>query len=146
MERESDIHPHQIIRMVQMGRKDEALHSKGIWLCISCQTCVSRCPMDVNTPAVIDALRAMATRKETPRLVRKVPIFNRVFLELTRRLGRVYELGMMGAFKLGSHDLFTDVEKFPMMLRKGKLRLIPTFPGKRAAVRRIFRAARKASG
>lgn len=146
MERDSDLHPHQIIRMVQMGRKDEALHSKGIWLCISCQTCVSRCPMNVNTPAVIDALRATVARRETPRSVRKVPIFNRVFLELIRRLGRVYELGMMGAFKLGSQDLFTDIEKFPMMLRKGKLRLIPTLPGRRANLRRIFRATKKASG
>ncbi|MDP2897278.1 MAG: 4Fe-4S dicluster domain-containing protein [bacterium] len=146
MERDSDLHPHQIIRMVQMGRKDEALHSKGIWLCISCQTCVSRCPMNVNTPAVIDALRAAVARRETPRSVRKVPIFNRVFLELIRRLGRVYELGMMSAFKLGSQDLFTDIEKFPMMLRKGKLRLIPTLPGRRANLRRIFRATKKASG
>lgn len=146
MERESDLHPHQVIRMVQMGRKEESLHSKGIWLCISCQTCVSRCPMNVNTPAVIDALRGMASRNETPRPVRQVAIFNRVFLELIRRLGRVYELGMMGAFKIGSRDLFTDVEKFPMMLRKGKLRLLPMLSGRRGNVRRIFRAAKKVSG
>jgi heterodisulfide reductase subunit C len=140
MEQESDVHPHQIIRLVQMGRRDDALRSKGIWLCVSCQTCVSRCPMNVNTPAVVDALRAMATRKETPRPVRKVPVFNRVFLEFIRRLGRVYELGMMGAFKVGAQDLFTDVKKFPMMLRKGKLRLLPMLPGRRADVRRLFRA------
>ncbi len=145
MERDSDLHPHEIIRMIQMGRKDEALSSKGIWMCVSCQTCVSRCPMNVNTPAVIDALRAMARRPEVPRSAREVPIFNRVFLECVKRLGRVYELGLMGAFKVGSLNLLSDIEKVPTMLRKGKLRFIPSLPGRRASLRGIFRRTRRAS-
>ncbi len=145
MERDSDLHPHEIIRMVQMGRKEEALRSRGIWMCVSCQTCVTRCPMNVDTPALIDALRAMATRKETPRSARRVPMFNRVFLECIKRLGRIYEIGMMGAFKAGSQDLFTDVNKFPMMLRKGKLRVIPSLPGRRGNLRKIFKTTKKAS-
>jgi heterodisulfide reductase subunit C len=144
MERDSDLHPHEIIRMVQMGRKEEALRSKGIWMCISCQTCVTRCPMNVNTPALIDALRAMTTRKETPRSARRVPVFNRVFLECVKRLGRIYELGMMGAFKVGVQDLFSDVDKFPTMLRKGKFRMIPSLRGRRGNLKRIFKAAKKA--
>jgi len=145
MERDSDLHPHEIVRMVQMGRKEQALRSKGIWMCVSCQTCVTRCPMNVNTPAVIDALRAMATRADTPRSARQVRIFNRVFLECIKRLGRIYELGMMGAFKVGSQDLFSDVDKFPMMLRKGKLRLIPSLPRKRRNLKKIFRETKKTS-
>jgi len=34
--------PHQIIRMVQMGLKHEVLASSAIWLCASCETCVTR--------------------------------------------------------------------------------------------------------
>ncbi|NQT84043.1 4Fe-4S dicluster domain-containing protein [bacterium] len=139
MERDSDLHPHQIIRMVQIGRKEETLRSKGIWTCVSCQTCVTRCPMDVNTPAVIDALRAMASRAEIPKSVRQVSLFNRIFLEWAKRLGRIYELGMMGTFKAGSLNLFSDMEKFPMMLRKGKLRILPHLSRRRSNLRRVFK-------
>lgn len=139
MQRDSDVHPHQIIRMIQIGRREEALRSKGIWTCVSCQTCVTRCPMNVNTPAAIDALRAMARRREIPRSVRRVSLFNRVFLEWVKHLGRVYELGMMGMFKAGSLDLFSDLGKFPVMLRKGKLRLVPSFGRRRSDVKRIFK-------
>jgi heterodisulfide reductase subunit C len=143
MERDSDLQPHQIIRMVQIGRREEALTSKGIWMCVSCQTCVTRCPMDVNTPAVIDELRAMAARTRVPKAVRPVSLFNRVFLEWVRRVGRIYELGMMGTFKVGSLLLFSDLEKFPGMLRKGKLRLLPSFAPRRGNLKRIFDRAEK---
>lgn len=143
MERDSDLHPHQIIRLVQMGRRKEALRSKGIWTCVSCQTCVTRCPMNVNTPAVIDALRAIARRAEVPKSVRQVSLFNRVFLGWVKRLGRIYELGLMGTFKVGSLNLFSDVAKFPMMLRKGKLRLVPHFSRRRNNLRQIFERTKK---
>jgi hypothetical protein len=45
---------------------------------------------------------------------------------------------MMGTFKLGSLNVFADVEKFPMMLRKGKLRLLPTLSRRRRNLKRIF--------
>lgn len=143
MQRDSDLHPHQIIRMVQIGRREEALRSKGIWMCVSCQTCVTRCPMDVNTPALIDALRAMARREEIPRSVRQVSLFNRVFLEWVKQLGRIYELGMMGTFKVGSLSLFSDLAKFPVMLRKGKLRIVPRFSRRRSNLKRIFERTKK---
>lgn len=145
MERDSDVRPHEIVRMVQIGRREEALRSKGIWMCVSCQTCVSRCPMNVNTPVLIDALRSMARRAETPRNARQVPLFNAVFLEFVKRLGRIYELGMMGAFKASSLNLFSDLEKFPVMLRKGKLRLVPSLSRGRRSLKRIFRVTERFS-
>jgi len=143
MERDSDLHPHQIVRLTQIGRRKEALGSKGIWMCMSCQTCVTRCPMDVNTPALIDALRAMAGRADIPQSVRRVSLFNRVFLEWVRHLGRIYELGMMGAFKVGALNLFSDLGKFPLMLRKGKLRLFPSFGRRRSNLKQIFERTKK---
>jgi heterodisulfide reductase subunit C len=144
MERDSDVHPHQIIRMVQLGRREEALRSSGIWMCVSCQTCVSRCPMNVNTPAVIDALRALSGREKVARGARDVSLFNRLFLEWAKRAGRIYELGLMGTFKVRSLNLFSDVEKFPTMLRKGKLRLLPSLPRRRKNLKEIFRKTKEA--
>ena len=62
-----------------LGMKDELLESKAIWTCASCQTCVSRCPMEVDTPALIDKLREMA-RDAPGRTWRRVRIFNETML------------------------------------------------------------------
>ena len=50
--------------------------------------------------------------------------FGRSFLASVQRHGRVYEMGMMTAYKLRSRALFSDVDKVPAMLRKGKLPLL----------------------
>ena len=42
-----DIQPHERVRLVQLGMKDEVLSCRSIWMCVSCQTCVSRCPQNV---------------------------------------------------------------------------------------------------
>ena len=49
--------PSEIIRRLHLGAGNELLDSDLIWMCLSCETCYSRCPMQINTAAVIDALR-----------------------------------------------------------------------------------------
>ena len=39
-----DILPNQLIRMAQLGMREQLLASKSIWMCVSCLTCNSRCP------------------------------------------------------------------------------------------------------
>ncbi len=60
MRQETDILPHQLNRMAALGMKDELLASKAIWTCVSCHTCVSRCPMQVDTPALSTSCATMA--------------------------------------------------------------------------------------
>ena len=136
MRTETDILPHQLNRMVMLGMEDRILASKAIWTCASCHTCVSRCPMSVDTPALIDKLRAMAS--DAPADVKRIQIFNEVMLANMRRFGRVYEFGMMGIYKLRSRDFFSDLVKFPTMLRKGKMKLMPPKARGRGAAARIF--------
>lgn len=45
---EMDYHPHQFVSMVENGRIDELLRSRGIYLCLSCFACVERCPRNVE--------------------------------------------------------------------------------------------------
>lgn len=142
MRQETDIHPHQLNRMVALGLEDEILHSKAIWMCVSCNTCVSRCPMDVDTPALVDKLRAMA--QDAPGDLKRVRTFNQTFLASVKRFGRAYELMLMGFYKLKSRDLFSDMDKFPTMLRKGKMAIFPPRTGGRGSVGKIFDRVRKA--
>ena len=122
---QADIKPHELVRLVQLGERDEVLSSRMIWECTSCQTCWTRCPQAVDLPAMIDALRRLsrAHRKVTPETA--VPVFNDIFLGAVRQMGRVYELGLMAAFKLRTRSFFQDFGKLPAMLRKGKLALRP---------------------
>jgi heterodisulfide reductase subunit C len=63
-----DILPNQIIRLAQLGLKDELLASTAIWICASCMTCNSRCPKGINIAEVIEALRQILLRKREDHL------------------------------------------------------------------------------
>lgn len=66
-----DILPNQIIRLAQLGQKEELLASKAIWLCASCMTCNTRCPKGINIAEVIEAVRLILLRKRKDHLVMK---------------------------------------------------------------------------
>lgn len=57
-----DVLPNQIIRMAQLGMREQLLACGAIWTCVSCMTCNSRCPKDIRIAEVIEALREMALR------------------------------------------------------------------------------------
>lgn len=146
MRQETDLLPHQINRMALMGMEKQLLESRAIWLCASCQTCVSRCPMEVDTPTLIDKLRAKAS-KAPEADVERVRVFNETMLDSMRKFGRVYEFGMMGTYKLKTRDFMSDLAKFPTMLMKGKMKLVPPMTKGRKAVAAIFdkvRSSRRA--
>ena len=41
---EMEYHPHQFVSMVENGRIDELMASKGIYTCLSCFACYHHCP------------------------------------------------------------------------------------------------------
>ncbi len=55
-----DHSPHGVIRLAQLGLRDEALQSATIWTCVGCHTCSIACPMAIDMAAVMDALRQIA--------------------------------------------------------------------------------------
>lgn len=134
---ETDVLPHQLIRMIQIGERDEVVAGKAIWSCVSCATCVSRCPMGVRTPEIIDELRAVAVR-EGKAADSRIPAFNDAFLASVERFGRVFEPAMLASYKVKSKDFFGDIMKGPALVLKGKLRLLPPHGGDKAAVKQIF--------
>jgi heterodisulfide reductase subunit C len=129
----------QIMRLIHLGAEREVLESGAIWLCASCEACTTRCPMGIDIAGVMDALRIMAVDREVALPNARGEQFNRSFLNSVRRHGRVYELGMMMAYKLRSRDLLADADKAPRMLAKGKLSLLPRRSGSAGEVREVFR-------
>ena len=62
-----DVLPSQVLRLAQLGM-EEALEAETIWICASCQTCLSRCPRGVDLPRVMEALRQIVLRERGNRL------------------------------------------------------------------------------
>jgi heterodisulfide reductase subunit C len=58
-----DILPNQIIRLAQLGLKEDLLESKALWVCASCMTCNVRCPKGINIAEVIESLRQILLRQ-----------------------------------------------------------------------------------
>jgi heterodisulfide reductase subunit C len=136
-----DFLPSQVMRLVHLGAEAEVLGARAIWLCASCEACTTRCPMGIDIAGVMDALRIMAIDRQVALPDSHGKHFNRSFLGSVRRHGRVYEMGMMAAYKLRTFDLFSDVTKVPQMLAKGKLALRPKRNASAKEVREAFRRA-----
>lgn len=141
-----DVKPHQMMRLVQLGRTERAIGSEAIWQCISCQTCTSRCPKSVDCAGVIDQLRHLSLERaaDSPAQQRTV-LFQKAFLRNIRRNGRLNELELVGAFKTSSFlrdlevpFLFKDVALAPRMSARGKLKLNGAKVRDREVVARIF--------
>jgi len=99
--------------------------------------------MGIDVAAVMDALRMMAIERHVALPDARGRQFNRSFLGSVRRHGRVFEVGMMAAYKLRTFDLLSDVGKVPRMLAKGKLSLLPKRSGSAKEVREVFRRAQE---
>jgi len=118
-----EIPPHEIIRLVQLGCREEALNSHTIWLCASCQTCTSRCPKNIDIAGVMDALRALAYRQGQTRTEKEIALFHKLFLKTVERYGRINDLQFMGRYNLQTWRPWRDFWLGQKLFRKGKLRL-----------------------
>jgi len=135
-----DCAPNQIVRLVQLGRRDEVLRSSTIWLCASCETCTARCPKELEITELMDSLRELSLREgKAHRRARPIIQFHRSFLSEIFSRGRVFDLGLVMRFKMRSRRFFQDVLLAPVMLLKSKLKLLPKAIEDRGAVRAIFR-------
>lgn len=140
---EMDLQPSQLMRLIHLGADIEVLKSRSIWLCASCETCTTRCPMGIDVAAVMDTLRMMAVERKVEIPDARGEQFSRSFLHSVRRHGRVWELGMLTAYKLRSGDVVRDLDKAPNMLMKGKLKLLPKPGGSADEVKNVFRRAKE---
>ncbi|TET24058.1 MAG: hypothetical protein E3J78_01740 [Candidatus Cloacimonadota bacterium] len=143
-----DYQPSEIMRMLQLGMVDQILNSKTIWLCISCETCTTRCPRENDPARVMDTLRSIYLDESRKRKVKQsnffmrlwqhglkdalnlgsrwdVITFNAVFLENVKRHGRSFEAPLIGGFNMGTFYFLRNVLKAPVMLFKRKLHFLP---------------------
>ena len=133
-----DLLPMEVVRLSAYGMEEPLMSSRTIWLCASCETCTTRCPNGIDIARLMDVLREWCLKKGHPPAEARVPVFHRAFLTSVKHWGRTFEIGMLGAYKLRSGDLFGDMKLGMKLFFKGKLRLFPrSIRGKRE-VREMF--------
>jgi heterodisulfide reductase subunit C len=132
-----DYLPNQVVHLVRLGLGQKALESAAIWLCASCETCTTRCPMGIDLAAVMDALRKEA--RAAGIVGGRVGVFHDTFLSSVKRYGRAHEIGLVGALKVKTKDFFSDLGLGVKMFLKGKFSLLPQRVKGIEQVREAFR-------
>lgn len=130
--------PDKIMRMVQLGMKEELLKSETPWLCASCEMCAARCPQEVEIPRVMEAIRSVAVREGRARVGKNVDLFYREFLNNLKSYGRSFEPMMIVKFNMKSRQPFKDAANGMKMFKKGKIGVLPNKPKGMDKVRKIF--------
>jgi len=131
---EMDYYPDQIIRMVQLGMKEKVMNSSAIWLCLGCETCVARCPNEIDILRVMDTLRELALDEKIKGQETIIPAFHRAFLYPIKIFGKQYELGLILYLMLKTRDFFGDLGLGIRMILKRKL---PFFPSRIKGLRQV---------
>ena len=119
-----EYNPNKVIKMIQNGKRDQVLNSSTIWLCLSCETCITRCPNQVDIARMMDVLRQIAIESGVGAHEKNILKFHEAFLAGIKRGGRINEPMMMVEYKLKSGDLFSDALMGVDMFMKGKLALL----------------------
>jgi heterodisulfide reductase subunit C len=137
-----DFPPSVIMRLLQTGlpeNEEKALKSYSIWLCLACETCYARCPMEIDIPKVADYLRHESlSRKIANPKSKDIISFHRAFLDSIKYTGRLYEMGLIADYKARTRHLIQDVNLAPGMYFKGKLHIIPERIIKLDLMKKIF--------
>ena len=143
-----DYHPHQIIRMVQLGLTEEISNSTSIWVCASCETCFTRCPNEIDIPKLMDYLKQWILSKGEKPVEETVALFHKSFLNNIRKFGRIHETSLMRNYMLSTaiaekridlKEMLRNLKLGLKMLKRGRLAFIPHKTGGKDEVRNIFK-------
>lgn len=122
-----DYKPREVIRMVQLGMRREALSCSSMWVCSSCNTCYTRCPGGIDIPEIITALRSIAIKERITEKEHKERNFYKAFAKTVSEYGRLFEpeLAIRFDLSIGLGRLLHDTPMAIDMLKHHKLSLLP---------------------
>ncbi|MDA8138112.1 MAG: 4Fe-4S dicluster domain-containing protein [Desulfobacteraceae bacterium] len=135
--------PNGVIRLIQYGFVREVLESPDIWLCVGCNTCSIACPMAIDIPGMMDALREIAIENKVKINESAILSFHQEVLNSIQRYGRTHKLEIMMRYKLRRRDFFTDMDVGLKMMAKRKLDLMPSKIADPKVVAKLFSEAEK---
>ncbi|HET6489171.1 MAG TPA: 4Fe-4S dicluster domain-containing protein [Syntrophales bacterium] len=133
-----DYTPRKIVQLVKLGAEETLLKMDALWICLSCQICLDRCPSGIDIPRILDHLREKARRKGIPASRPAVGLFHELMLGQIRKTGRISEIGLMLRFAAATGRYGKDAGLGIRMFLKGKLNPISAAVKKVKEVRRLY--------
>lgn len=144
-----DHYPDRIIRLLLLGRETEALHSRTIWVCSTCETCTTRCPNGIDIAGLMDHLKQEAYRRQIfgPKDNRSLAVHQSFLKDISKR-GRVHETSFMNRYvlssgawqeKLRSGTLSEDIGLGWALLKRNRLPLLPEGVKDKEEIKALFR-------
>jgi len=134
-----DYWPNQIIRLVQLGMKEQAMKASSIWICVGCHTCSMECPQAIDMSSVMDAVRQVAVAEGIQTGEPQIYDFHKEVINSIQRYGRTHKLEIMIRYKLSRLDFFSDMDIGLKMLSKRKLDLMPSKVKQLSEVKKLFK-------
>jgi heterodisulfide reductase subunit C len=137
-----DFPPSVVMRLLQTQspeNDEKVLRSYSIWMCVTCEMCYGRCPMEIDIPKVMDLMRekSLKENKVHPK-AKNIVKFHKAFLGSVKSSGRLSEFGLILNYKMATFNLMQDVGLAPKMIAKGKLHFIPEKIKDTARIASIF--------
>jgi heterodisulfide reductase subunit C len=133
-----DYTPRKIVQLVKLGFEDTLMKMDALWICLSCQLCLDRCPAGIDIPRILDYLREKARRKGITVTRPNVLLFQELMLDSIRKRGKVAEFPLMLKFNFKSGQYLKDAGLGMKMFAKGKLSLLSPGVQNKEDVRRLF--------
>jgi heterodisulfide reductase subunit C len=133
-----DYTPRKIIQLVKLGDAETLMAMDALWICLSCQLCLDRCPSGIDIPAILDYMREKACRENVQASRPQVKLFHELFLSSVKKRGRVSELDVAAKYNWKTKDYMKDARLGLTMLFKGKLSFFGRRIKKRGELHRLF--------
>jgi heterodisulfide reductase subunit C2 len=133
-----DYTPRKIVQLVKLGAEETLMKMDALWICLSCQLCLDRCPSGIDIPRILDHLREKARRKGIPAGRPAVGLFHELMLDQIRNSGRISEVGLMLRFKAATGQYGKDARLGIRMALRGKLNPVPPSVKNVDEVRRLY--------
>jgi len=135
---EMDVKPHQAMRLLQLDQADQLITAASPWLCIGCQTCLGRCPNNVDIPSAFSKIRQEAIERDQLENAGNVPMFDDIMLAMIKRNGRVNDGLMAAKYKFKAGGLLKDWKMGLKMFKAGKMKLFTKGVKDKAGVAALF--------
>jgi len=64
--------PRKLVRMVSLGQDEKIMSNNWVWMCTLCQRCVPVCPMKIDIPGLVYAIRNIWPKNKRPKGIQDV--------------------------------------------------------------------------
>ena len=113
--------PRQLVAEILSGMREQALTNPMWWYCVSCGSCMTRCPVEINIYQVATALCEIAEESGVAPSEPDIHLFEELFLKSVEKYGRLKELRTVAVFNLLTKRPFKDMDKGMALMRKGAI-------------------------